>query len=232
MQVLSVSLFWTGAVLFNTVYVIVSGVVFHVLFQCGQEESSSFPPSTLIESLRYAVTTCFGSICYGSLFTAAIRKLRWEIRGFRSKICGNEYLLCCFDFLFNLAETLVRFLNKYAYVHIAVYGKGFNRSARDAWELFQSTGVEALIDIIKISGAMLQMGTIFGGLITDYCIGIWAWIKYSDSNNGWIHGYADGNAPCGFRNGCSGERVRCLRCSSVVSNIAVNAQVREVLTTA
>lgn len=82
MQVLSVSLFWTGAVLCNTVHVIVSGMVFHVLFQCGQEESSSLPPSTLVESLRYAVTTSFGSICYGSLFTAAIRTLRWEV-GFR-----------------------------------------------------------------------------------------------------------------------------------------------------
>ena len=80
MQVLSVSLFWTGAVLCNTVHVIVSGMVFHVLFQCGQEESSSLPPSTLVESLRYAVTTSFGSICYGSLFTAAIRTLRWEVQ--------------------------------------------------------------------------------------------------------------------------------------------------------
>lgn len=62
---------------------------------------------------------------------------------------------------------------------IAVYGKGFNRSARDAWELFQSTGVEALV-AYDCSGAVLLMGTIFGGLITGSCIGIWGWIKYSD----------------------------------------------------
>lgn len=62
---------------------------------------------------------------------------------------------------------------------IAVYGKGFNRSARDAWELFQSTGVEALV-AYDCSGAVLLMGTIFGGLITGSCIGVWAWIKYSD----------------------------------------------------
>ncbi|CAN8291433.1 unnamed protein product [Cochlearia groenlandica] len=178
--VFSVSLFWTGAVLCNTVHVIVSGMVFHVLFQCGQEElSPTLPPNSLVESLRYAVTTSFGSICYGSLFTAAIRTLRWEIRGFRSKICGNECLLCCVDFLFHLVETLVRFFNKYAYVQIAVHGKGFNSSARDAWELFQSTGVEALV-AYDCSGAVLLMGTIFGGLITGSCIGIWAWIKYSD----------------------------------------------------
>ncbi|MBA0592945.1 hypothetical protein Gorai_009906 [Gossypium raimondii] len=178
LQVLSVSLFWTGAVLCNTVHVIVSGLVFLVLLHGGRN-ASSMPPNSLMKSLRYAVTTSFGSICYGSLFTAAIRTLRWEIRGFRSKIGNNECLLCCVDFLFQLVETLVRFFNKYAYVQIAVYGKGFNRSARDAWELFQSTGVEALV-AYDCSGAVLLMGTILGGLITGTCAGVWTWITWRD----------------------------------------------------
>lgn len=176
--VLSISLFWTGAVLCNTVHVIVSGMVFLVLIHGGRE-ASSMPSNSLLKSLRYAVTTSFGSICYGSLFTAAIRTLRWEIRGFRSKIGNNECLMCCVDFLFNLVETLVRFFNKYAYVQIAVYGKGFNRSARDAWELFQSTGVEALV-AYDCSGAVLLMCAILGGLITGTCCGVWTWIKWND----------------------------------------------------
>lgn len=77
-QVFSVSLFWTGAVLCNTVHVIVSGIVFLVLIH-GGPEAASMPPNSLMKSLRYAVTTSFGSICYGSLFTAAIRALRWEV---------------------------------------------------------------------------------------------------------------------------------------------------------
>ncbi|KAL1295864.1 hypothetical protein HN51_056684 [Arachis hypogaea] len=176
--VFSVSLFWTGAVLCNTVHVIVSGMVFLVLFHGGRE-AASIPDDSLMKSLQYALTTSFGSICYGSLFTAAIRTLRWKIRGFRSKIGNNECLLCCVDFLFHLVETLVRFFNKYAYVQIAVHGKSFNRSARDAWELFQSTGVEALV-AYDCSGAVLLMGTVFGGLITGTCSGVWAWFKWQD----------------------------------------------------
>lgn len=176
--VLSVSLFWTGAVLCNTVHVIVSGMVFLVLIHGGRG-ATSMPPKPVVKSLRYAVTTSFGSICYGSLFTAAIRTLRWEIRGIRSKIGNNECLLCCVDFLFHLVETLVRFFNKYAYVQIAVNGQGFNRSARDAWELFQSTGVEALV-AYDCSGAVLLMGIIFSGLITGTCTGVWAWYKRRD----------------------------------------------------
>ncbi|XP_076922544.1 uncharacterized protein LOC143584354 isoform X1 [Bidens hawaiensis] len=176
--VFSVSLFWTGAVLCNTVHVIVSGTVFLVLIH-GGPEAASMPRDPLLHSLRYAVTTSFGSICYGSLFTAAIRTLRWELRGFRSKIGNNECLLCCVDFVFHLVETLVRFFNKYAYVQIAVYGKSFNHSARDAWELFQSTGVEALI-AYDCSGAVLLMGTLLGGLITGTCAVILTKIKHAD----------------------------------------------------
>ncbi|XP_074309440.1 uncharacterized protein LOC141643939 isoform X1 [Silene latifolia] len=176
--VLSVSLFWTGAVFCNTVHVIVSGIVFLVLVHGGQG-TASMPPNSLMKSLRYAVTTSFGSICYGSLFTAAIRTLRWEIRGCRSKIGNNECLICFIDFLFHLVETLVRFFNKYAYVQIAVSGKSFNHSARDAWELFQSTGVEALV-AYDCSGAVLLMGTLLGGLITGTGVGVWTWIRSSD----------------------------------------------------
>ncbi|KAL9274347.1 CTL-like protein [Drosera capensis] len=150
----SISLFWSGAVLCNTVHVIVSGMVSLVLIHGGRE-AGSMPSNSLMKSLQYAVTTSFGSICYGSLFTAAIRTLRWEIREFRSKICGNECLLCCIDFLFHRIETLARFFNKYAYVQIAVSGKSFNHSARDAWELFQSTGVEALV-ACDCSGAVIM----------------------------------------------------------------------------
>lgn len=176
--VFSVSLFWTGAVFCNTLHVVVSGMVFFVLVHDGQE-AETMPSKPLLKSIRYAITTSFGSICYGSLFTAAIRTLRWEIRGLRSKIGNNECLLCCVDFLFHLVETLVRFFNKYAYVQIAVYGKNFNHSARDAWELFQSTGVEALI-AYDCSGAVLLMVTLLGGLITGTCAGIWTNYKYPE----------------------------------------------------
>uniref|UniRef100_A0A0R0LDE2 Choline transporter-like protein n=1 Tax=Glycine max TaxID=3847 RepID=A0A0R0LDE2_SOYBN len=75
--VLSISLFWTGAVLCNTVHVIVSGTVVLVSIHGGRE-AVSIPANSFMKCLQYALTTSFGSICYGSLFTAAIRTLRWE----------------------------------------------------------------------------------------------------------------------------------------------------------
>lgn len=73
----------------------------------------------------------------------------------------------------------VAYYHKTCFLQIAVYGKSFNHSARDAWELFQSTGVEALIGY-DCSGAVLLMSTVLGGLITGTCSGVWAWYKWRD----------------------------------------------------
>lgn len=65
------------------------------------------------------------------------------------------------------------------YLQIAIYGKSFNESARDAWELFQSTGIETLV-AYDCSGAVLLMGTIMGGLISGSSAGVWAWYRAHD----------------------------------------------------
>ena len=62
---------------------------------------------------------------------------------------------------------------------VAITGKSFNYCACDAWELFQSTGVEALVSY-DCSGAILLMTIILGGLLTGTCVGTWAWLKSKD----------------------------------------------------
>lgn len=111
MQVLSVSLFWTGAVLCNTVHVIVSGTVVRVTIHGGREAESN-PANSLMKSLQYALTTSFGSICYGSLFTAAIRTLRWEVLA--TTLCSVNYLKFI-SFVFMEAIHLILFIHQIFY---------------------------------------------------------------------------------------------------------------------
>ena len=96
----------------NTVHVIVSGMVFLVLLHGGRE-ATSIPANSLMKSLQYALTTSFGSICYGSLFTAAIRTLRWEVINhlfcdkFKSFFCmcrdfSVSFLLSAYSFFFQI----------------------------------------------------------------------------------------------------------------------------------
>lgn len=103
------SLFWTGAVLCNTVHVIVSGMVFLVLFHGGRD-AASIPANSLVKSLQYALTTSFGSICYGSLFTAAIRTLRWKVTNHHDQFLVHFFHLWRFSlFIFSSFKTLFCF---------------------------------------------------------------------------------------------------------------------------
>lgn len=60
-----------------------------------------------------------------------------------------------------------------------MYGKCFNHFAQDAWELFQSTGIESII-AYDCPRVFLLMVTILGRLITRTRVGIWTWFKRSD----------------------------------------------------
>lgn len=92
----------------NTVHVIVSGMVFLVLSHGGRE-AASIPANSLMKSLQYALTTSFGSICYGSLFTAAIRTLRWEVTNhlLLSQIEVNFFIYRDSSFLFFFYQHIV-----------------------------------------------------------------------------------------------------------------------------
>jgi hypothetical protein len=107
MQVLSVSLFWTGAVLCNTIHVIVSGTLVRVTIHGGCE-AASIPSNSIMKSLQYALTTSFGSICYGSLFTAAIRTLRWEVLSTTTFIFCELFEVRFLYVLYHFSCTLIK----------------------------------------------------------------------------------------------------------------------------
>ena len=87
-------------------------------------------------------------------------------------VCHHSCAIFC-KFIYKKKHIFVLLLQ------IAVHGKSFNHSARDAWELFQSTGVEAIV-AYDCSGAVLLMVTLLGGLITGTCSGVWTHIKWDD----------------------------------------------------
>eukprot|EP00271_Cylindrocystis_brebissonii_P014027 TRINITY_DN3488_c0_g2_i1.p1 TRINITY_DN3488_c0_g2~~TRINITY_DN3488_c0_g2_i1.p1 ORF type:complete len:350 (+),score=65.56 TRINITY_DN3488_c0_g2_i1:44-1051(+) len=173
----SISLFWTSAVVGNTVHVTVAGRVTAWL-TTGREGAPLLPRNATLQALKHAAFFSLGSVCYGSLFTAGIRTIRWAVRSLRARIERNECLDCCVIALFRLVEMLVRLFNKYGFVVVAMSGKGFNSASLDAWELLQSSGVEALI-AYDLTGAVLVMTIVLGGLLNGTAVGSWCWLVKS-----------------------------------------------------
>src|SRR5206468_3847559 len=71
---LALSFYWTAFVIKYSVHVSVSGVAATWYFQTGLNVFT--PPHPVLNSVKRALTTSFGSICLGSLILAAIRVTR------------------------------------------------------------------------------------------------------------------------------------------------------------
>ncbi len=91
-------------------------------------------------SLFRAMTTSFGSICFGSLIVAVIHALRDMLQYIKNQSQrrrggqrGNEnvvlaIVVCIIDFLLRIIEQILEYFNKYAFCYVAAYGTGFVRS--------------------------------------------------------------------------------------------------------
>ncbi|ORZ38827.1 plasma-membrane choline transporter-domain-containing protein [Catenaria anguillulae PL171] len=126
------SFYWTCQVIGNVVHVTVSGVFAAFYFLSGSQQG--MPGSPTMSAFGRAMTTSFGSICYGSLLIALIQTLRSVL------------------------------FNKYAYTQVAIYGKDFCRAAKDTWTLVKDRGIDALINDDLIGNVIGFGSLLVGGM--------------------------------------------------------------------
>eukprot|EP01083_Nonionella_stella_P176311 616508_1 len=88
---------------------------------CGVAATCYFNAGALINpsraSLKRAMTSSFGSICFGSLLVALLQALRGMLRNSGCKGCLICILACI--------ERLMRYFNASAFAQVAIYGTNF-----------------------------------------------------------------------------------------------------------
>jgi len=149
---LTVSLYWGIQVIKSVVQVTVAGTLACWWFQPQR-------PSPVRGSLFRALTTSFGSICFGSLIVAIIQAIREVLNEFRRRAQGSRnnrdrsplvaclvgVLLMVLDWLLDLLEQAVKYFNKYAYCYVAAYGLGFVQSGRLVTSLFKNRCISCFL---------------------------------------------------------------------------------------
>jgi len=177
---LLVSFYWTFQVLKNIGHVTTSGVVATWWFS---PQASSATWGAFVR----ATTTSLGSICFGSLIVAILQATRQILREAQrnASSSGNTaavFVLCCIGCLMGCIENLIRYFNMYAYTRVAIYGLGYWAAAKETWDLFVRRGFEAIIND-DLTGMVLTMGCVMGGVVTGMVGAIWA---AALGFNGWI----------------------------------------------
>lgn len=140
---LFVSLYWGIQVIKAVVQTTVAGTIACWWFQPVRE-------SPVRGSLFRALTTSFGSVCFGSLLVAVIQALREVLHSLRKRAANGggrngrssgpsamgACAVCILDTLLGWIEEALKYFNKYAYCYVAAYGLGFVQSGRLVTSLF------------------------------------------------------------------------------------------------
>lgn len=182
---LALSFFWTVLVIKGWVHTSIAGVAATYYFLAP----NSLPPHPVAGAVKRASTTSFGSICFGSFLVAFIRTLRFFLRmAYQNARESNNNVaacvLCCVEVLLQCIESVINYINQYAFAICAIYGRPFLESANQAWGLMRSRGFDQIINDSLIQG-VLSLCMLIGGLITGIAAGVLAWWAFDTDWRVW-----------------------------------------------
>jgi hypothetical protein len=106
----------------------------------------------------------------------------------RSRNMVGEFALCCLEFLLNILEDVIKYINNYAFCYVAAYGFSFIDSGKKVYDLFLRRGWTAIINDNLISNT-LNVGIIFMSAAVA-CVGMFFFLMISSQfvdTNGTIY---------------------------------------------
>uniref|UniRef100_A0AAQ4SA40 Choline transporter-like protein n=1 Tax=Gasterosteus aculeatus aculeatus TaxID=481459 RepID=A0AAQ4SA40_GASAC len=137
----------------------------------------TFPLSaSFIRSLRYHV----GSLAFGALILTLVQIARMILEYIDHKTRGKaqnpcaRFVLCCLKCCLWCLEKFIKFLNRNAYIMIAIYGKNFCVSAKNAFMLLMRNVVRVVV-LDKVTDLLL----FFGKLLVVAGVGVLSFFFFS-----------------------------------------------------
>ncbi|XP_039533692.1 choline transporter-like protein 5-A isoform X3 [Pimephales promelas] len=128
----------------------------------ARRKPADIPPCPVFSSFSRAIRYHTGSLAFGSLILAVVQLIRVILEYLDHKLKGAHnvfarFLLCCLKCCFWCLERFIRFMNRNAYIMIAIYGKNFCTSAREAFCLLMRNVVRVAV-LDKVTDFLLFLG--------------------------------------------------------------------------
>ncbi|XP_073726872.1 choline transporter-like protein 2 isoform X2 [Misgurnus anguillicaudatus] len=131
------------------------------------------PAFPVFNSLGRALRYHTGSLAFGSLILAIVQIIRVILEYLDQKLKGAQnrfakFLLSCLKCCFWCLEKFIKFLNRNAYIMVAIYGKNFCTSAKDAFFLLMRNIVRVAV-LDKVTDFLLFLGKLLIVGIVGIC---------------------------------------------------------------
>ncbi|XP_078387377.1 choline transporter-like protein 2 isoform X2 [Cetorhinus maximus] len=126
------------------------------------------PACPVFSSMGRALRYHTGSLAFGSLLLAIVQVIRvileyidQKVKGAKNKLA--QFILSCLKCCFWCLEKFLKFLNRNAYIMVAIYGKNFCTSAKNAFFLLMRNIIRVVVldqvtDFLLFLGKMLIVG--------------------------------------------------------------------------
>ncbi|KAJ3175434.1 putative choline transporter, neither null mutation nor overexpression affects choline transport [Geranomyces variabilis] len=181
------ALYYASQVISNVVHVTVAGLFasYYFMGQPGGAQGKVTIPmaNPTAQSAKRALTTSFGSVCFGSLVIAILQTIRAILRMAQNDAASDGNLagaLCaaCAGCCLGIIEDLIQYFNKWAFCQVAIYGTDYITAAKNTWALCKSRGVDAIIND-QLIGSVLGVG----GIVVSFICGFVAFLYVRFSPN-------------------------------------------------
>ncbi|TNN69234.1 Choline transporter-like protein 5-B [Liparis tanakae] len=131
------------------------------------------PAFPLYSSFSQAINYHTGSLAFGSLILSVVQIIRIVLEYLDHKLKGSQnrvarFVICCLKCCFWCLEHFLKFINRNAYIMIAIYGKSFCTSSKDAFSLLMRNVIRVAV-LDKVTDFLLFLGRLLisGSVVLD-----------------------------------------------------------------
>ncbi|XP_062280250.1 choline transporter-like protein 5-B [Scomber scombrus] len=134
------------------------------------KKPNDIPACPLYSAFSRAIRYHTGSLAFGSLILTVVQMVRLVLEYLDQKLKGPQnsftrFILCCLKCCFWCLEHFIKFINRNAYIMIAIYGKSFCTSSKDAFFLLMRNVIRVAV-LDQVTDFLLFLGklVISGGV--------------------------------------------------------------------
>ncbi|XP_056598029.1 choline transporter-like protein 4 isoform X2 [Triplophysa dalaica] len=140
---------------------------------------ADIPTFPLVQSFMRALRYHVGSLAFGALILTLVQIVRIILEYMDHKLKSTQnpcarFIMCCLKCCFWCLEKFIKFINRNAYIMIAIYGKNFCVSAKNAFSLLMRNIVRVVV-LDKVTDLLL----FFGKLLVVGGVGVLAFFFFS-----------------------------------------------------
>jgi len=156
--------FWTIALISAFLQVSIAGAIATWYFSRNANGHEPLKGSPALRSFGHALTKSFGSLAFGSLLVAIVEFLNFLVSSIQKTPTSNrvvQCLSCILRSILGCIQRLIKFVNRYAFISIAMHGQGFCASAKGSFDVISRNMFDAVI-VDMLGEFVLLIGKLLG----------------------------------------------------------------------